>query len=171
MEDAELPLGTPKVEPDTLTIYGFTFNYPRTSKLEFNPKFKRDGGDVAVKSSEKAVVFVSWGDLTKLTKTPTVEGHAKSSLDRVKKSVQGKMNQVDREEIDVNGHTALYNRVKVEYRPGLFGRSREQAVTSVHLHCEKSGRFFVVYGTSESSNAESQESTIREILGSLRCHQ
>ncbi len=72
------------------------------------PEFKRTDGDVAVKAPEKAVVFVSWGELEKvMKKAPTIEDHAKFSLDRVKKSVQGKMTPLDHKEIDVNGHTAV----------------------------------------------------------------
>src|SRR5580658_8789243 len=98
-ETADLPFGDVSVEKDTLQIYGFSFEFPKTCKLEFNPKFKRTDGDVAVKAPDKAVVFVSWGELEKVVKkASTVEDHAKFSLDRVKKSVQGKMKVVDHRE-------------------------------------------------------------------------
>ena len=172
MESTELPLGGEALTMDTLTVYGFSFLFPSTSTLEFNPKFKRESGDVAVKSPEKATVFFSWGEMAKLEKrVPTLEAHAKFSMDKVKKSVQGKMKQLESREIDVNGHTALFNRVSIEVpRRGPFGKGQEQEVTSVHLHCKESGRYFVIYGTSNATNAEKQGRTIQDIIGSMRCH-
>lgn len=172
MESSGLPVGQVPVEKDTLRIYGFSFDFPKTSKLEFNPKFKREDGDVAVKSPEKAVVFVSWGELEKITKrAPTIEDHAKFSLERVSKSVQGKMNVVERKEIDINGHDALSNRVNVEVpRKGFFGKGTQQEVRSVHIHCEKSGRYFVIYATCTPENTQEQAQTIEGICETFRCH-
>jgi hypothetical protein len=174
MEITGLPLGGGAAVPlDTLTLYGFSFQFPASSSLEFNPKFKREAGDVAVKSPEKAVVFVSWGDLKKLQKrATTLEAHAKFSMEKVRKSVQGKMKQVESMEVDVNGHEALYNHVRIQVpRRGFLGKGREEEVTSVHLHCAESGRYFVIYATSDATNAVAQGSTFRSITDSLRCHQ
>jgi len=172
MESADLPLGQVPVEMDTLRIYGFSFRFPETAKLEFNPKFKRTEGDVAVKSPEKANVFVSWGDLEKIVKkAPTIQDHAKFSLDRVKKSVQGKMSTVESKEMTVGGHTAVFNHVKIEVpRRGLFGKGQIQEVRSVHLHCDATKRFFVIYANSTEANTESQARTMDEILDSFQCH-
>jgi hypothetical protein len=171
-EELDLPLGDVPVEMDTLKIYGFSFDFPKDRKLEFNPKFKRTDGDVAVKAPDKAVVFVSWGELERVVKkAPTIEDHAKFSLDRVKKSVQGKLNSVDHKEIDVNGHTAVYNRVKIQVpKRGLIGKPNEQEVTSVHIHCDKTGRFYVIYATSTPLNIDDQTKTLQEIVDTLRCH-
>ena len=171
-ETADLPIGDVPVEKDTLTIYGFSFDFPKDRKLEFNPKFKRTDGDVAVKAPDKAVVFVSWGELERIVKkAPTIEDHAKFSLDRVKKSVQGKLNQVEHKRIDVNGHPAEYNHVKILVpRRGLLGRGSEQEVTSVHIHCPKTGRYFVIYATSTGGNAGEQKTALESITETLRCH-
>lgn len=171
-DTADLPVGDVPVEKDTLTIYGFSFEYPKDRKLEFNPKFKRTDGDVAVKAPDKAVVFVSWGELARVVKkAPTIQDHAKFSLDRVKKSVQGKMNQLEHKQIDVNGHRAEFNHVKILVpRRGLLGRGTEQEVTSVHIHCEDTGRYFVIYATSTAENIKDQTRTLEQITETLRCH-
>jgi hypothetical protein len=165
--DSAVPAGS-----DKLRIYGFGFEFPKASKLEFNPKFKRTDGDVAVKSPDKAVVFVSWGELEKVAKkAPTTEDHAKFSLERVRKSVQGKINTVEHKEIGINGHTAIFNHVKIDVpRRGFFGRGQQQDVRSVHVHCDRSGRYFVIYATSTPENFEQQGSTMQEILDTLQCH-
>lgn len=171
-EAMDLPVGDVPVETDTLKIYGFSFDFPKERKLEFNPKFKRTDGDVAVKAPDKAVVFVSWGELEKvIKKAPTIDDHAKYSLDRVKKSVQGKMTPIDHKQIDVNGHTAAYNHVKIQVpRRGLFGKGTEQEVTSVHIHCEQTGRYYVIYATSTAQNLAEQTRTLQGIIETLRCH-
>lgn len=172
MENADLPLGEVPVEKDTLRIYGFSFQFPKTAKLEFNPKFTRSGGDVAVKSPDRANVFVSWGDLDKVVKrAPTIEDHAKFSLDRVRKSVQGKMSTVESKEVTVCGHNALFNHVKIEVpRRGLFGKGPLQDVRSVHLHCDETKRFFVIYSTATDANQEVQRRTMEGIIDTLQCH-
>jgi hypothetical protein len=172
VESVDLPVGEVPVEMDTLRIYGFSFKFPKTAKLEFNPKFTRADGDVAVKSPGKANVFVSWGDLEKvMKKAPTIEDHANFSLERVKKSVQGKMTQVDSREVTVCGHNALFNHVRIEVpKRGLFGKGPLQDVRSVHLHCDDTRRFFVIYSTSTEQNEKVQSKTMQEIVDSLQCH-
>ena len=172
MESTELPLGEGAVTMDTLTVYGFSFQFPSTSWLEFNPKFKRESGDVAVKSPGKAVVFFSWGDLAKLEKrAPSLEAHAKFSMDKVKKSVQGKMTSLESKDIKVAGHDAVFNHVKIEVpRRGIFGKGQLQDVRSVHLHCDQTKRFYVIYATSTEQNKEVQGRTMQEIVDSLQCH-
>jgi len=171
-EVMDLPIGDVPVVKDTLKIYGFSFDFPGDRKLEFNPKFKRTDGDVAVKAPDKAVVFVSWGPLEKvIKKAPTIDDHAKFSLDRVKKSVQGRMGPVDHKDIDVNGHRASWNHVKIQVpRRGLLGKGTEQIVTSVHVHCDKTGRYFVIYATSNDQNEAEQVKTLQGITESLHCH-
>jgi hypothetical protein len=172
VENADLPIGDVPVEKDTLRIYGFSFQFPITSKLEFNPKFKREDGDVAVKSPDKANVFVSWGDLDKVVKkAPTIQDHAKFSLDRVKKSVQGKMTTLESKDITINGHSAVFNHVKIEVpRRGLFGKGQLQDVRSVHLHCDRTKRFYVIYATATEANVEAQSRTMQGIIETLQCH-
>jgi hypothetical protein len=171
-ESMDLPIGDVPQEMDSLKIYGFSFDFPKDRKLEFNPKFKRTDGDVAVKAPDKAVVFVSWGELERvIKKAPTIEDHAKFSLDRVKKSVQGKMTSVDHRQVDVNGHSAVYNHVKILVpRRGLLGKGTEQEITSVHVHCEKTGRYYVIYATSNAETAAEQTRTLQGIIETLRCH-
>jgi hypothetical protein len=172
MENADLPIGQAPVEMDTLRIYGFSFRYPVTSRLEFNPKFRREDGDVAVKSADKANIFVSWGDLDKvIKKAPTIQDHARFSLDRVKKSVQGKMTTLESKDITVAGHNAVFNHVKIEVpRRGLFGKGQFQDVRSVHLHCDTTKRFFVIYSTATEANDDVQNRTMQEVVDTLQCH-
>ena len=154
-------------------IYGFSFEYPTDCKLEFNPKFKREEGDVALKWPQNFNIFVSWGPLDKLKeKSTTLEDHANFSLDRIKKSVQGKISTIEPKETEVQGHKSLFNHVRVEVpRRGLFGgKSQYQEVRSLHLHCEESSRYFVIYGTTGIEKSEQQGETVSSVIESFRCH-
>ncbi len=153
-------------------LYGFSFEYPRDCKLEFNPKFKREDGDIALKWPQIFTLFVSWGPLDRLKKMATLEAHANFSLDRIKKSVQGKISTIERTEPEVQGHRCLFNHVRVEVpRKGLFGgRSHYQEVRSLHLHCERSSRYFVIYGTTDPERSDQQGATLTGIMDSFQCH-
>lgn len=172
VESPDMPVGDVPVEKDSLRIYGFSFDYPKDRKLEFNPKFKRTDGDVAVKAPDKAVVFVSWGPLEKVAKkAPTIEAHAQFSIDRVKKSVQGKMGPVDQKKVRVNEHDAVYSHVKIQVpRRGLFGRAQEQEISSVHIHCDRTDRYYVIYATAVPETLSQQTKTLDGIVETFRCH-
>ena len=158
---------------ETLMIYGFSFEYPASAKIEFNPKFTREAGDVAVKFPRAYNTFVSWGNLEKLRKKlPTVEEHAKYSLEAARKNLQGKLTTVEKTLVNVNGHDSEYNHIRVDIsRRGLFGsREQVQEMRSLHLHCPDSSRYFVIYGSTDPENAESQRQTVGTLIRSLRCH-
>lgn len=153
-------------------IYGFSFEYPTDCKLEFNPKFKREEGDVALKWPQNFTLFVSWGPLERLKKSMTLEDHANFSLDRIKKSVQGKISTIERKETEVQGHKTLFNHVRVEVpRRGIFGgKSQYHEVRSLHLHCEQSSRYFVIYGTTAVEKSEQQGAIVSSVIDSFKCH-
>ncbi len=158
---------------ETLMIYGFSFNYPAGAKIEFNPKFKREGGDVAVKLPGQYNTFVSWGILEKLPeKISSINEHAKYSIENVRKSVQGKVTNIDSKQVDVNGHKAEYNHVRVDV-PGrgfLARKGQVQEIHSLHIHCSDSSRYFVIYGSTTPEKAASQGGTVAILLSSFRCH-
>ena len=156
---------------EKLVIYGFSFEYPAGAKIEFNPKFNRDEGDVAVKFTGEHNTFVSWGPLEKAKKFGSLEEHAKHSIENVRKRVQGKVKSIQRREVQVNGHSAEYNHVKVDVpKRGLFGRGEVQEIHSLHLHCTESTRYFVIYGSSRPEKSESQGEIVTKLVESFRCH-
>jgi hypothetical protein len=158
---------------ETLMLYGFSFEYPSSAKIEFNPKFSREAGDVAIKFPGAYNTFVSWGNLEKLRKKlPTVGEHANYSLQAARKTLQGNLTVVEKTMVTVNGHDSEYNHVRVDsVRRGLLG-SRGQVLDmhSLHVHCPETSRYFVIYGSSSPDQAESQERTVGTLVRSFRCH-
>ena len=157
-----------------MKIYGFTLDFPITDRIEFNPRFKRESGDLAVKSPTRDAVYLSWGELGKIVKKlPTPTEHATFSLERITNNVRGKLNKIEEKTVQTNGHMASYNHLKVEASKGVFGGGQqEQEVESLHVHCENTARYFVVYAmySSNSSDRATRQETFRTIMQSLKCH-
>jgi len=160
---------------ESFSIYGLSIEYPKDCRVEFNPKSRREEGDVVFHFPDKEKVFLSWGDLEKAMKSfKTVEEHAEHSLNKVKKgsNVKG-FEKVLQGSITVNSHRGAYNRVRLqEVIVGFFTGKRTvpRDACSVHLHCIDSSRYFVIYALLSGSTAEEHEKTLMAMVSSLRCH-
>jgi len=161
-------------ERDTLRVYGMSFDFPASQKLEFDPKFTREEGSVAVKSPTKSVVFVSWGDLRKVVKKlPTPREHSKYNMESAAKSARGKLKQLEQRDGLINGHPAAYSRAEVEVPRGMLGPRRpNREIESVHFHCDRTSRYFVIYISSEwgGPKAPEREEVFRVVTETFRCH-
>jgi len=170
-------------EFETFSVYKFSMNYPPICRVEFNPKSRREGGDIVFHfpdpdrpraPTEK--VFLSWGALDKATKKfPTPDEQAEHSLKAVKKSsgVKG-FQKVAQDTIDINNHKAVYNRIKMEeVRGGLFpgrGGGVKREALSLHLHCENSSRYFVIYAMLTANAPEDFGDLYMMMAKSFKCH-
>jgi len=150
------------LEYDKFAVYGFQVDYPRTWRVELNPKSEHAKGDVAFKSSDGTKMFVSWGLIETIQKKyASLDAQVEASIQRIKKDGQvGNFEIVDRKELQICDHRTLFTRVKAIVRStSFFSRSAEQReLWASHLRCENSGRYFVMYGSSET------EKTVRETM-------
>jgi hypothetical protein len=161
-------------ERDVLRIYGMSFDFPVSQKLEFDPKFTREGGSVAVKSPSKSVVFVTWGELRRvIKKLPTPREHSKYSMERAARSARGRLNHVEQRDVQINGHSAAYSRAEVEVPRGMLGPQRpNQEIVSVHFHCDRTSRYFVIYTSSDwgGPSAPGRDDVFRVVTETFKCH-
>jgi hypothetical protein len=159
---------------DALRIYGLSFDFPLSHRLEFDPKFTREEGNLAIKSPSNSVVFVSWGDLRKIVKKlPNAEEHSKYSVERVVKTTQGKLTIVEQKEMTINGHRATYKHVRVEASRGpLMVRRGNQEIKSYHLHCDRTSRYFVIYTNLQPDrpSGPEQDDTLKIVAATFKCH-
>ncbi|MDA4125059.1 MAG: hypothetical protein OK438_06385 [Thaumarchaeota archaeon] len=147
--------------------------YPSDCVIEFNPKSRHEEGDIAFKSPSGYKVFLSWGNLKKVEKLHGVEGHADYSIQRIKGSREAKVKDVRREAVKIRGHPASFNEVKLELiKRGIFFNktATPQEVRSLHVHCDVSSRYFVLYGPAAPEKSSDQREVFATMTRTLGCH-
>jgi len=160
---------------ERFSVYGFSIDYPKDTRLEFNPKSRRGEGDVVFHFRDKMKIFLSWGNLEKAAKTfGTVEKHADHGLNRVKKARNVKnFELVSHDSLRINSHDGLYNRAKFEEVAVGFligNRKNPREAHSVHVHCAESSRYFVVYALFPIGGTTDYERTFVKMAKALKCH-
>ncbi len=148
-------------------------DYPSDCVIEFNPKSRRDEGDIAFKSPGGYKIFLSWGPLKKVEKLHGVEGHADYSIERIRKSREARVKDVRRETVRVKGHAASFNEVKLELiKRGLYFNKKvtPQDVRSLHTHCDVSSRYFVLYSPMAAEKSLEQGDIVASMMKTLSCH-
>lgn len=160
---------------ETLSVYRFSVDYPAVCRIEFNPKSRREAGDVAFHFPDREKVFLSWGKLEDAQKRfATPEEHAEHSLDVTRKNRQVKnFERVDEDSLEINSHTAPYNRAKMEELSASLmrgQRTKKREALSLHLHCEQSSRYFVIYTLLSPNAPEDFADLFLDMVRSFRCH-
>jgi len=161
---------------ETFSVYNFSIDYPPVCRVEFNPKTRREGGDIVFHFPDREKVFLSWGNLEKAEKKfETAEKQAEHSLQVVKKSGNvKKMEKLETDLLTLNSHPAAYNRVKVDEQPaGIFmgKRTVPHDAYSIHIHCDKTSRYFVIYAMLSPKAPEDFGVAIFKVMAnSFKCH-
>lgn len=160
---------------ETFSVYNFSIDYPAVCRVEFNPKSRREKGDLVFHFPDREKVFVSWGVLEDATKRfRTVEEQAEHGIKTVSKSSQVKSaERVKKDVIEVNSHKAAYNLVKLSQSSrGLLGggKATSHDAYSVHLQCDKSSRYFVIYSILTTNAPEDFGDLMNTMIESFKCH-
>lgn len=154
--------------------YGFGIDYPADCTIEFNPRSTRTVGDVAMKSPRGYKLFLSWGDLQKVKKLNGIEGHADYTIQRLKGRLAAQVGEVRKESTTVNGHRASFRDVTLEViSKGFFPLSTSkslQRVRSLHVHCDVSSRYFVIYSQVSPEKSEEQIEVVSNMVKTFVCH-
>jgi hypothetical protein len=163
----------PKYE--LLSLYGFSASYPANARLEFNPKSRREKGDLVFHTSDGSKIFLSWGSLAEAKKRyATAAEQASDSIKRSLKGAPGKLEgPPETRAMKILDHDATYShaRALLEWRRFPFGSSRMIRDTyAMHLHCDKSARYYVIYAFGRDSASEELRRSIEPIMSSLKCH-
>ncbi|MDA4121091.1 MAG: hypothetical protein OK404_01635 [Thaumarchaeota archaeon] len=91
----------------------------------------------------------------------------------MKGSGEAKVKDIRRESRMINGHRASYNEVKLELiRRGLFLNKTltPQEVRSLHVHCDTSSRYFVLYNPSSPEKSSDLRYVIDKMSLTFICH-
>jgi hypothetical protein len=162
-----------QLEFEHFAAYGFSVDYPTDCLIEMKPRANREVGEVAFKFPRGNVFFLTWGQLGQVEKFHGAEGHADFSIDRIRKNRDAKITNLKRDSIEVNGHPAPFNRVWVEVvRRGLILGSTRRAheIRSIHVHCENTGRYFLMYVQGAAETSDQQESVMARMALTFKCH-
>jgi hypothetical protein len=158
-------------------MYGFAIDYPDVCRVEFNSKSRREAGDVAFRFPDSARIFLSWGELEKVSKRfASAEEHANYSIDTMKQGKKVKnFERVLRDTAMLQDHKTSVNKVRFEEKTvKLFGRGKDilREAYSLHVHCDKSRRYFVLYSLAPVNvNGEVRFDRIMESMTeSFKCH-
>jgi len=166
MEDSDYEL---------VALYGFSAKYPKTARLEFNPKSNRKKGDIVFHLEEGFKVFLSWGSLEEAKKRyPTPAAQASGSVERSVKSMRGKLDGTpETRELRIQEHDAVYTHARMFVERGgfPFGTTRLiQEAYALHVHCEESERYYVIYAFARPEASEELAKAFEPIISSLKCH-
>jgi hypothetical protein len=172
-EAEDSKVAQPKYE--LLAMYGFSANSPNTARLELNPKTRRHKGDVVLHLEEGHKVFLSWGNLEEARKRyATAAAQASASIERSVKSTRAKLDGTpETKSLKVQGHDAAYTHARMFIERGGFpfgSRRVTQDSYSMHLQCDESGRYYVVYAFARPETSEQVGKIIEPIMLSLKCH-
>lgn len=162
-------------EYELLAMYGFSANYPDNARLELNPKARREKGDVVFHLDEGLKVFLSWGNLEEARKRyATAAAQASGSIERSVKSTRGKIDGApETRNLKIQGHDATYTHARMYVERGGFpfgSRRVTQDSHSLHLQCDDSGRYYVVYTFATPEASEKVGKIFEPIMLSLKCH-
>jgi len=162
-------------EYELLAMYGFSAKYPDNARLELNPKARREKGDVVFHLEEGFKVFLSWGRLEEARKRyATAAAQASASIERSVKSTRAKLDGTpETKSLKIQGHDAAYTHARMSVERGGFpfgSRRVTQDSHSLHLQCDDSGRYYVVYAFARPETSEQVGKIFEPIMLSLKCH-
>ncbi len=160
---------------EKFSMYGFAIDYPTECRVDFNSKSRREKGDVSFRFPDSARIFLSWGELEKVSKRfASVEDHADFSLDAMKKGKNVvNFERVSRDTVGLHSHKTSVNKVRFDEKAlKLFGRGKDipREAYSLHVHCDKSNRYFVLYSMAPANGEAKFERIMGSMRGSFKCH-
>ena len=164
-----------KKEQELVAFYGFSAKIPNDARIEFNPKSRREKGDLVFHLQGGYKVFLSWGQLQDARKRfKTAAEQAKESVERSVKSSMAKLDgEPHTENLKIRDHDAVYTRARMWSERGAFlmGKRRiTQDTIALHLHCEDSDRYYVVYAFGRPEVSDEIRRNFEPIMRSLKCH-
>ena len=166
------------VDLELFAVYGMEMRYPNNWRVEIRSKSNKEKGDVIFTSLKGERIFASWGPLAMVTKRfPVLEKHADHSFDNIKKMQNVKsLEFTARKRVLINGHSAVFTRAKVSLAQRMMVRKfyTERDVQSIHLHCENSNRYFVIYNPVDDTEIRPEDRSGVDLsdigTNTFKCH-
>jgi hypothetical protein len=159
---------------ERFSMYRFAIDYPNTWRVEFDPKSRRAEGYVIFRSPNNDIVFLTWGMLESIRgKYDSLEAQAEASFARIANGRDvKKLNLIETKTIELNGHRAVYRHFVMERAVGMrMLKANSKEIWSIHLQCERTDRFFVVYESApDTERSREQDLIFNHMVDSFVCH-
>ena len=160
---------------EKFSLYGFSIDYPNECRVDFNSKSRRETGDVSFRFRDNSRIFLNWGNLEKVSKRFTsVEDHANYSLDAMKKGKNVlNFERVSGDTVSLQSHKSSVNKVRFDEKALKFlgkGKDIPRQAYSLHVHCDKTNRYFVLYSMSPANEELKFERIMDSMRASFKCH-
>jgi len=155
--------------------YQFEVDYPNDWEVEVDPQSEMNRGHILFRSPKGFEIFVSWGPLIELKeKCRTSKEHSEKAIERLRKDRKVKFFELlESKAVRVNFHIAHFKHVRITQTFStipFIKKNSDSEIRSIHLHCARSGRYFVIYGMTPPDNSQEQKSVFEIISKSFRCH-
>ena len=161
------------VDVERFEVYGIGVNYPKDWSVDIK-RLKREDGEVVFRSVEGPYLTVLWGPLDKLLKKhDSLDSYVEYMIQGLMKSRRVKKFEVlSREVAEINGHRACITHMRLLVRyGGVFLKTYlGQDVWTMHLFCEPTRRFIVVYDVGGLGYEAENEERFRKSLEGFKCH-
>jgi hypothetical protein len=155
-------------------MYKFGIDYPNTWRVEFGLNPRRAEGYVIFRSSRNDRVFLTWGILEKVNqKYDSLEAQAEASFTRIANGRDvKKLHLIETRTMELNGHRVLYRHFVMDRAIGMrMFKASSKEIWSIHLHCERTDRFFIVYESAPDIERSQEQSLIfNHMIDSFVCH-
>lgn len=162
------------MELKSFSNYEFTVEYPARWKVKVYSRSIRERGTLSFRPIKGTEIFISWGPLKEARERySSSKEHADDALDRLRKARRvKKVELVESKSMRVNSHRAQFNHVKITEVPLIpfLKRVLHHEIRSLHVHCARSGRYFVIYGMTTPEESERYRGVFGSILKSFKCH-
>jgi hypothetical protein len=156
-------------------MYGFAVDYPDQSRVNFNSKSRREAGDVVFQLPGDLRIFLSWGALDKVSPRFGSAGeHANYSIEAMKKGKNVRnFEKVSSDTVTIRSHNGSVNKVRFDEKTLKFpvgSRDLPREAYSLHVHCDKSNRYFVLYAMAPANSEVSVGRILESMRESFKCH-
>lgn len=152
--------------------------YPGDWSVSVNKEINyRKGGISFIPPGRKGRIYIFWGPLTEARGFKSAKEHAEAAFKQVTKESRfagGRTALIDTASRKLNTHDSytcqlISHRVRPGPFPPFMRGGMPEEVQATYLHCDKSGRYFVLV-VEIDSDEQGKEKIVNGLLETFNCH-
>lgn len=159
---------------EKFALYGFELSLPKTWRVEFNPRGRREKGDVVFHTPKRNRIFISWGPLADANKRfKSLEEQRDWGVSDLKKAQNVRDLTIEQSrETEICGHRALLTQLSASVGGGFLARKvAKRGTISLYFYCPVGARYYVAYSLLNVPDEYADFPGIfTSVTGSMVCH-